>query len=159
MSGEDEEEEEEQDEEEEEAEDDDEEEAEDDEEEEAEDDEEGETEVWVDLNVSPVGTWEKARTLKKVNWIKSPKWKAYMKEVLGGMAEKDWTMKRFLANLCVMKKISGYTKNLPAKKIAQLLDQGRISAETSPTTVHAKVTQAHTHSSTHTHTHTHTQNF
>ena len=49
-------------------------------------------------------------------------------------------MKRFLANLCVLKKISGYTKNLPAKKITQLLDRGWISVETSPTTVPAKVT-------------------
>ena len=32
-----------------------------------------------------------------------------MEEVLGDMYEKDWTMKRFLANLCVLKKISGYT--------------------------------------------------
>ena len=54
--------------------------------------------------------------MKKVEWIKSPTWRAYMKGVLGDMYEKDWTMKRFLANLCVLKKISGYTKNLPAKK-------------------------------------------
>jgi len=66
--------------------------------------------IVVDLNVSPAGTWENARKLKKVTWFKDPKWCRYMEEVLVGMPAKDWTMKRFLNGLCKKRNVSGYRK-------------------------------------------------
>ena len=132
----------------------------DDKEEEQEEEEEEEETVVVDLNVSPATTWENARKIKKETWIKDKTWVAYMEKLLGDMPRKDWTMKKFLQKLCVHKQIFGYNKNLVAKKLAQLLDSGRI--QKSATTASAinnkkKVPPPNTHTRTHTHTHTHTQ--
>ena len=70
------------------------------------DDEGGE----IDLKVSPAGTWENARKIKKATWFKKRKWRRYMETVLSGMPSKDWTMKRFLEQLCKIRKVRGYKK-------------------------------------------------
>ena len=92
------------------------------EDEEGADEEEEEEEVEVDLDLSPEGTWAKASELRKVDWIKNRKWVALMGHVLKDKPRQGWTMKRFLHEMCRIKKIAGYRKNLTAKKCGELLD-------------------------------------
>ena len=93
---------------------------------EEEEEEEEEEEVEVDLDVSPADTWLSASKIRKAEWIKSRKWVAYMQFVLKDIPQKNWTMKRFLHELCILKNIRGYRKQLTAKKCGQLLDTGRL---------------------------------
>ena len=92
------------------------------EDEEGADEEEEEEEVEVDLDLSPEGTWAKASELRKVDWIQKRKWVALMGHVLKDKPRQNWTMKRFLHEMCRIKQIAGYRNNLTAKKCGELLD-------------------------------------
>ena len=73
-------------------------------------DDDDQEEIVVDLHISPAGTWENARNIKKAQWIKDRKWRCYMEQVLVDRPSKDWTMKRFLDRLCVRRRVRGYRK-------------------------------------------------
>ena len=88
-----------------------------------------EEDVVVDLDVSPAGTWMDASKLNKAEWKKSRVWVAYMEKVLPDMLPKAWTMKRFLRDLSLLKKVRGWDKNHTAKKFAALLDKGSMMEE------------------------------
>ena len=78
--------------------------------------------------VDPADTWVDLNNIRKAEWIKSQKWVTYMRHVLKDKEQKLWTMKRFLHELCIIKKIADYRKNLTAKKCATLLDNGVVVA-------------------------------